>query len=424
VRTTALFVLAHLDTDGGLDALLDALNDTRARIAIHALHRFLVVMPTERALSILRAIPLDRVTVAKEVMRLTAELAPNAAFTELQAFDQRILHRDVRIALLRSLDGYLDRPQAWEILERAARGPDMEVAQATLTLSTLAASRLLAERETVATQDGVLRLAGALLARPEASARAAALEYCRYLGVNDRAHIVTPTLFALIAAGLEPERSRAAYEEAQTALDAFCGVCAPDEAARIGQLFVALLPQRRLLKVAVEALNGAARFRERGLESVIRAAMTALDPDPLSARLRLQFAIAHLPTDEIIVLVSDLAARDTLNADDLVWLCGQLVSPSQPTIRFTGAALAAMENSWGASADPHLRRLALATLQAQAARANGWSAALIERLRSYRADPSTLVAAAAQFTFPHADAPDDEAEDEALNEDDEDDEDE
>lgn len=37
VRTTVLFSLAHLDTTAGMPTLIAALQDSRARIAIHAL---------------------------------------------------------------------------------------------------------------------------------------------------------------------------------------------------------------------------------------------------------------------------------------------------------------------------------------------------------------------------------------------------
>ena len=59
-----------------------------------------------------------------------------------------------------------------------------------------------------------------------------------------------------------------------------------------------------------------------------------------------------------------------------------------------------LEAALAPSPDPRLRRLALATLVARAESATGWNAGRLARLRAFRNDPSPLVAASAQFTFP------------------------
>ena len=63
-------------------------------------------------------------------------------------------------------------------------------------------------------------------------------------------------------------------------------------------------------------------------------------------------------------------------------------------------SLPAFEAALAASPDARLRRLGLAAAVAQATQPAGWTAALRARLDQYRADPTPLVAAAAQFTFP------------------------
>ena len=62
--------------------------------------------------------------------------------------------------------------------------------------------------------------------------------------------------------------------------------------------------------------------------------------------------------------------------------------------------MAALEASLADSPDPILRRFALAALVGLAQSPRGWDRVLRDRLDAYRRDPSTLVAAAAQFTFP------------------------
>src|SRR4029079_2186662 len=79
-------------------------------------------------LALLGKAPMGKVTVAKEVLRLTGEQAGEDASRLLLALDRSDLHRDVRIALLRALWDHLDRPEAWAIFERAAADPDWVLA--------------------------------------------------------------------------------------------------------------------------------------------------------------------------------------------------------------------------------------------------------------------------------------------------------
>jgi hypothetical protein len=66
-RDVALRALGRLDAGQGIPTLLGALDDDRARIAIYALRRALLQMPTTQALALLRGVPRRRETVAKEV---------------------------------------------------------------------------------------------------------------------------------------------------------------------------------------------------------------------------------------------------------------------------------------------------------------------------------------------------------------------
>ncbi|GER92265.1 hypothetical protein KDW_64270 [Dictyobacter vulcani] len=85
-------------------------------------------MPEDEALKLLQDAPLNKITVAKEVVRLMGELGTEAAYQQLQAMQQQELHRDVRIALLRALWSYLERPETWESFRRAAQDPDLSIA--------------------------------------------------------------------------------------------------------------------------------------------------------------------------------------------------------------------------------------------------------------------------------------------------------
>jgi len=72
----------------------------------------------------------------------------------------------------------------------------------------------------------------------------------------------------------------------------------------------------------------------------------------------------------------------------------------RPAHRFGAEDLAGLETTLAATADPGLRRIALAALVAESWDANGWTDPRLTRLDAFRADPAPLVAAAARFVFP------------------------
>lgn len=74
VRDTALRALGRLDGNEGVSALIQVMDDDRARIAIYALRHALLQMPADQTLNLLNQISLKKVTVAKEVIRLIGEL--------------------------------------------------------------------------------------------------------------------------------------------------------------------------------------------------------------------------------------------------------------------------------------------------------------------------------------------------------------
>ncbi len=123
IRDAAVRALGRLDAGQGLTVLLEALGDERARVAIYALRTALSDLQAERVLELLRGVPLRKVTVAKEALRLAGEFGGPAAFSWLEELAGRNLHRDVRIALLRALWDHLERPAAWALLHQAGCRP-------------------------------------------------------------------------------------------------------------------------------------------------------------------------------------------------------------------------------------------------------------------------------------------------------------
>ena len=129
LREAALRSLSHLDAGGGVATLIEALDDERARIAIYGLRRALMEMPAARALDILRAVPLGKVTVAKEVVRLLGDLGNANAFDLLLELARSQTHRDVRVAIGRALWEHLDDQRSWPILREFASSDDAAIAQ-------------------------------------------------------------------------------------------------------------------------------------------------------------------------------------------------------------------------------------------------------------------------------------------------------
>ncbi|HVU68968.1 MAG TPA: hypothetical protein VHD63_17660, partial [Ktedonobacteraceae bacterium] len=115
--------------------------------------------------------------------------------------------------------------------------------------------------------------------------------------------------------------------------------------------------------------------------------------DRLTIALRVEIIIAGLPWEEVAPELLKLAGELHAHALGTAW------TSLQQSAQRVDARLDELEATLAASPDEGLRYLALAALIAQSTRADGWSDAAIARLHHYRADPSPLVAEAAQFTF-------------------------
>ena len=383
VRDAALRALGRLDADQGVPALLDAMADDRARVAIYALRRALLGMPTPAAIGVLRAVPLGKVTVAKEVLRLLGELPGDEAHGLILEFDGRPLHRDVRVALLRALWGHLDRPGAWGPIERAAADPDPALLSGVV--------RIPADRLSDAARGRLAAVLGRLLDHPEPTVRLATLARCAEAPVADPGRRLLARSLAMAGSRLPDERAAAArvIVAASSAEDA-------DLVARAVQV---LRADRRALSGLVHALQAGAARDLRRLVPVVRAVLGALAADPMTASLRAALGTSALVGDELAGHLVGMADRGELHADALLAAAAALGTAAT---RPGAAGLDRLEEVLAASPDDRLRRLALAALVARAQAGPGWDEGRLGRLRAHRADPSPLVAAAAQFTRPAA----------------------
>ncbi|GAB3636296.1 hypothetical protein GCM10027422_18860 [Hymenobacter arcticus] len=385
VRDTALRALARLDNGQGVPVLTEALDDDRARIAIYALRSTLLEMPAARALALLQVVPNQKVTVAKEVIRLLGDLDTPAAYPLLLEMAARPLHRDVRVALLRALWPHLERAETWPILLAAATDPDPAVAAGVVWLPT--------DRLSPVVQQQVLALLAALLGHPDALLRVRVLGRFASLPLADPGRVLLPPLLARLHSPLPDE-----YKAAARALFA---TYATQDAAALAEAVTQVLPQRRVLQATLTALHTALASNRSRLQPVVHGVLAALHPDPLTVRLQVRLALAGLPWPELAPYLTSLAATDALDAEVLMATVRALDDSRQRIASQEDVnSLLVLEHALAVSPDARLRRLALAALRAQATQPAGWTAALRTRLNHYRADPAPLVAAAAQFVFP------------------------
>ena len=206
VRDAAIRALGRLDGGEGIPVLLEMLDDARSRIAIYALRKSILEMPAGEAFTILQKVPLTRVTVAKEVIRLLGELQIETAYRQLLAMATGQLHRDLRVALLRAFWGYLEKDQTWPLLEQAALDPDPAIAAN--------AGRIPTNRLSTTAQQRVVRLLNLLLGHPEPRVRTAVLDRCSQLPVSDPGQFLFPALLVALeipVAGRIPARRSGDY---------------------------------------------------------------------------------------------------------------------------------------------------------------------------------------------------------------------
>lgn len=380
VRDAALRALARIDGGEGVPVLIEALDDSRARIAIYALRKALLGMAPAEALALLRGVPMAKVTVAKEVVRLIGELKTPDAFPTLITFDAEPLHRDVRVALLRALWDHVEEDAAWPVLERAGEDKDPAIAAGVINIPT---SRL-----SPRAQARLIRLITVLLGHPDPKVRVDTLSRCMGLPVPDPQEVLLRRLLVSVGSSLPDESMRAAR--------AIFYAYSDTQAEAIGRAVHSIRTNRRALKALIDVLNTVARHRVEQMQGVVRAVLQAIADDPSMATLRAETAALCLPWEETVSLLSELSSKRELHAEALM-----AVVSTVERVRYYGSErLAQMESSLYGSSDASLRRVALAALVALAETASGWNTDRRARLADYQRDPSPLVSGAAQFIFP------------------------
>ena len=135
-----------------------------------------------------------------------------------------------------------------------------------------------------------------------------------------------------------------------------------------------------------------ARWQRDRHAATVEAVLDALSPDPVLAGLCAELTVSALSAAALPIWLG--SAMGTLHGGVLP----RTVAALEASQGLRPGELEAIEAALAPAGDELLRRLALAALRGQ--RWLGWTAARLARLEAFRADPSPMVAEAAQFTFP------------------------
>lgn len=373
VKETTIRALSRLDAGQAIPTLLECLADDRARFAIYGFRKAIVELPAVAALDLLRKTPLQKVTVAKELMRLLGEMRSEEAFQYLLSLSDPKLHRDVRVAQLRSLWEHLERPEPWAVFEQAVADPDWILAAkvAELPLGRLSA----------ASEKKMCALMAKLLQRPEPEARVELFAKVKALPLADQER----KIFSECLSHFTSRHS----DEFRAALSAVFYRARSQDVTAVVRRFQDLLPHRRQLLAAFEILLGSLhgevqRQIGRGLLEVLLLAPTLI---PEAIKLS-----SYVSTpDELQAQLFTLAEKKLLHADAMIEAHSALSKIS---------ASADNEKKFRKHAAPEIRRLGLELLRRASSHGHGWIKARREALEEYQRDLSPLVAGAALKIFP------------------------
>ena len=377
LRDKALEALGRADAGRGVPTLVSALDDARARVAIYALRQSVVAMPAAQALRLIGQVPRNKVTVAKEIVRLVGDLHSDEAYKFLATFDEdESLHPDVRIALLRAWWNFLDRPETWLRLRAAALDGPPALARSTIRVPQLGLTPegqhawgqhmalLLQHADALIRKETLERL----VQMPPASG-APSLRDALVRLLDD----VDPAPVQLVAQVLLATYGRTA---GQALAADFAAVNRPHSLAAIVAAYRHLRRDGTTeLTHSAAPLVDALIDRRWHVGQAVQLALTVLVPDRGLELLRRLQVKGLLHPGVVTNAVASMAQ----------WALGRSVPD-----------LATLEGTLGAEASAALRVIGLGLLCELAAK-GGWTSEARRRLETYRGDPDQWVSDAADL---------------------------
>lgn len=374
-RDLALYALAHLDSSQGVPVLIEALSDERAHTAIYALRSQLLQLDKRQALEYLKAAPLKKVSVAKEVVRLIGELGNDEAYAELLRLNTPDLHRDVRWALNRALWKYLDREQTWQILQQSMDSQDAVLVGSVLSFDLSQASAEQKQRYRQFFEQG--------LQHGEVKTRILALNTLQQFALNHDFAQLYPLIVAEASSPYQLVR--------EAALELIFSNNNRNPDVLIKQAIEAVLPDWKLTHHLLRTLTSNVSY----VREYAAVALPYVANQPLHARNYATLASFTFDGSILEQVVEHLHEQNLLHTDVMQCLI-QYISYSywRP---ITGEQQ--LFEQWFAHSDERVRRLAFALWNLFAAR-QGWTEELQAIHQQFCQDPAPLVASAALDTFP------------------------
>ncbi len=393
VLEKAVRTLGRCDAGQGVDKLLVCLDDSRARYAIYSLRRAVLELPPDAALPLLRKVPMQKVTVAKEVVRLLGELRSDAAYAALLAMDSPTLHRDIRIALLRALWDHLEREPTWQLYRQAASGNDWVLASRVGDIPP--------DRLTIEVDRKLSHVLSLVLDRKEPEARLDLLRRAAQLPIRDRER----AFFASCLARLDSRF----MDEVSAALQATVARASEGDVAQVIAALATLRGNRRALStLALDLLqrlqnpSPVTRAIADGLLSVL-----ADDAQATALYLRVALTVCSQPLQggRVVQILATVHTAGLLHAHALHSAADTV--RAWPIARLPIADVETLLRTLSQRPEPELRYVGLVLLATLSApeHGQGWTPDRRERLKRATADTSPLVASYAQFVFPPAEEP-------------------
>lgn len=410
IRDTALRALGRLDGAKGLETLIHALSDERARIAIYALRGIVLKeLSPSSALSLLKKVETKKVTVQKEVIRLMGDLnTKESNECLLEKEKDPSLHVDVRCALLRRLwnlddDNYAGKEAIF------VRNASHEHHAVLKTIAELPAIPLTPdENMAIDCTELLIKLVAKILRHPDTEVKMAVLKRFQSdpLPLEDANEADPMALQRQLESIIFASRNK--QEILNLACQAyfahFLSSSSPESAnqpgSTVAELFQEIL-NRRDYKILTSVFNCftsspvEARLLSADGRPTAKLVLEVLRRDQLCQTLCVKL-IFKLPGPDfwsnILQIAPSLHADALVTAEDLFAVLIQ-TPPKDLDWKALEKELRSME-------DDKSRRLGLAALVALGRTTEGWTKERRGVLEEYRGDKSVLVAEAARFVIP------------------------
>ena len=382
VRDCAIRNMSKLDDGSGLPILLSFLNDDRARLAIYAMRSAVLNIEAAQALEILRAVPRNKVTVFKEVLRLAGDTTSKEAFDWFCELESEDLHRDVRVALLRALWNFPEQDKTWEILRRTVASGDPVYADVAIRYPTASLSKM--------ARKNLLHLFNDALQSSDLRSRIKTLSAISSSTLLDPEMLVFDSIKKSLASDADFECGNAAAAVATLYFGR--------RVLKLDSLLQAVISKPRNLRILMQQLQLRTLYQKNVYADDVRILCGLLSQHPVTAELKLNLAGSTLPMIEFFSMLKEAENSKQLHYG----VMESTIHILSENTRLGADYLSEIEAKLSAEKSESLRRLGLAALCGLGNSATGWTPERLQKLRSYRKDPALVVCSAAQFTLPSA----------------------